>query len=137
MRNRRSLFLFLLCEELLEHCTRENKTIAEIMLENEKTWASEAEVKKHILEIWQVMKELGAKGLRNRRGFARRFGSKAPCSGSSQEIRIAARRSFFCFLIGLLYLPLLSMKRTLRVGALSQRQPMAQRELFPQHCIII
>lgn len=41
--------------ELLEHCQREHKTIAEIMLANEKTWRTEAEITERVALIWQVM----------------------------------------------------------------------------------
>jgi len=53
---------FLTCDELLAHCDRENKTIAEIMLENEKAWRSEEEIRAGILKIWNVMKDSVQRG---------------------------------------------------------------------------
>lgn len=50
-----SPFPFDTAEELLVHCTREKKTIAELIMENEKAWRSEDEVKEGILKIWKVM----------------------------------------------------------------------------------
>lgn len=47
---------FKTAQELLEHCQKHNKTIAEIMLVNEQVWRSEAEVKEGLLKIWGVMK---------------------------------------------------------------------------------
>lgn len=47
---------FKTAEELLTLCRENNFTIPELMMENEKTWRSEAEVKSGLLNIWQVMK---------------------------------------------------------------------------------
>ncbi|MDQ0092289.1 L-serine ammonia-lyase [Paeniglutamicibacter psychrophenolicus] len=41
--------------QLLAHCSTENKSIAQIMLANELTWRSEAELRGQLLEIWAVM----------------------------------------------------------------------------------
>src|SRR5690606_32552805 len=41
--------------ELLEYCKNENKNIWEIVLENEKSLRSEAEINKGLKEIWNVM----------------------------------------------------------------------------------
>lgn len=49
-------------EELLEMCKRDGKSIAQIMLENECSRLSEAEVRRKILEIWQVMKDSVERG---------------------------------------------------------------------------
>lgn len=43
--------------QLLAHCERQNMSIAEIMMENEKTWRSEADIKKGLMNIWDVMKK--------------------------------------------------------------------------------
>lgn len=53
---------FTTAEELLAHCRHEGKTISEIMLENEKTWASEAEIRQGILQIWNVMQAAVKRG---------------------------------------------------------------------------
>ncbi|MES2121918.1 MAG: L-serine ammonia-lyase [Chlamydiota bacterium] len=54
---------FQTCEELLRHCEENHFTIAELVLENEKTWKTEAEIRKGILHIWNVMKESVSRGL--------------------------------------------------------------------------
>ncbi|NGX59779.1 MAG: L-serine dehydratase 1 [Chlamydiae bacterium] len=55
-------FPFATCEELLAHCNRENKTIAQVMLENEKIWRSEEEIREGILNIWDVMEDSVERG---------------------------------------------------------------------------
>ncbi|MBV1775950.1 L-serine ammonia-lyase [Burkholderiaceae bacterium DAT-1] len=50
--------------ELLALCERHGKTISQIMLENELTWRSEAEVRTQLLEIWSVMKRCVERGCR-------------------------------------------------------------------------
>jgi L-serine dehydratase len=54
---------FQTCEQLLEHCRDQKMTIAEIMMENEKVWRSEEQIRKGILQIWQVMKDCVQRGL--------------------------------------------------------------------------
>lgn len=49
-------FPFTTCSELLEHCQLQGKMIYEIMLENEKLWREEPEIREGILRIWNVMK---------------------------------------------------------------------------------
>ena len=44
-------------EELLEMCEANNLSISELMMENEKAWRSEEEIREGILHLWQVMKE--------------------------------------------------------------------------------
>lgn len=48
--------------ELLNHCEEQNLSIHEIVLENEKTWRSEDEVKQGVLDIWKVMQECIQRG---------------------------------------------------------------------------
>jgi L-serine dehydratase len=55
-------FLFRNCEQLLAYCRREGKTISEIMLANEMVHRSESEVRRKILEIWQVMQDAVQRG---------------------------------------------------------------------------
>ncbi len=43
--------------ELLAHCDATGKSISAIMMENEKTWRTEEEVRSQLLHMWQVMKE--------------------------------------------------------------------------------
>ncbi len=54
---------FQTCEELLQHCRDANLSIAEIVMENEKTWRSENEIRSGILKIWQVMQDCVARGI--------------------------------------------------------------------------
>ena len=51
-------------DELLALCAAAGKTIAEIMLENEKVWRSEAEIRTGLLTIWQAMQDCLARGIR-------------------------------------------------------------------------
>src|SRR5579872_1495252 len=46
---------FKTCEELLAHCNWSGLRIDEVVLENEKVWRSEEEIRKGILHIWSVM----------------------------------------------------------------------------------
>ncbi len=54
---------FQTCEELLQHCRDEGKSIAEIVLANELTWRSEEQVRSGILRIWNVMRECVKRGI--------------------------------------------------------------------------
>ena len=51
-------------DELLALCAGAGKSIAEIMLENEKVWRSESEIRAGLLTIWQAMQECLARGIR-------------------------------------------------------------------------
>ncbi|HNR92002.1 MAG TPA: L-serine ammonia-lyase [Dokdonella sp.] len=51
-------------DELLERCEANGLSIAGVMLENEKVWRSEAEVRAGLLAIWAAMKGCVARGLR-------------------------------------------------------------------------
>lgn len=53
---------FKTCEELLAHCNRAGLTIHEVVMENEKTWRSEDEVREGILRIWKVMQDSVKRG---------------------------------------------------------------------------
>lgn len=55
-------FPFITSEELLSHCQKNQMTIAEIVMENEKTWRSEIEIQEGLLNIWNVMKECVERG---------------------------------------------------------------------------
>ncbi len=70
-------------DELLALCDRHNLRISDIMLENEKAWRSEADIREGLLEIWQVMQTCVDNGCRNRgvlpschRAKCRDFGSR-------------------------------------------------------------
>ncbi len=43
--------------QLLQRCVETNSSISSVMLENEKIWRSESEIKTGLLEIWGVMQE--------------------------------------------------------------------------------
>jgi L-serine dehydratase len=50
--------------ELLKLCQESGKTIAELMLENEKVWRPEAEVRSGLLHIWSAMQRCVERGCR-------------------------------------------------------------------------
>ena len=54
---------FQTCEDLLHHCRENQMTIAQVMMENEKSWRSEEQIREGILKIWQVMKDCVARGI--------------------------------------------------------------------------
>jgi L-serine dehydratase len=49
-------------DELLALCGKHNVTIAQLMMENEKAWRSEVEVRAGLLRIWQVMQDCVTRG---------------------------------------------------------------------------
>ncbi len=49
-------------EELVALCTKHKLSISDLMLENEKAWRSEAEIKQGLLEIWQAMRDCVNRG---------------------------------------------------------------------------
>lgn len=51
--------------ELLQLCKAHQLSISQLMLENEKFWRSEAEIRIKIMQIWQVMQECIQNGLKN------------------------------------------------------------------------
>ncbi len=51
-------------DELLARCEESGLSIAGVMLENEKVWRSEAEIRAGLLAIWEAMKGCVARGLR-------------------------------------------------------------------------
>jgi L-serine dehydratase len=55
---------FKTADELLSICSREKMSIAEVMMANEKTWRSESEIRKGLLNIWSVMKNCVERGCR-------------------------------------------------------------------------
>ncbi|MBW8075034.1 MULTISPECIES: L-serine ammonia-lyase [Metallibacterium] len=50
--------------ELLAHCAREGKSIAQLMLANECVWRDAAEVRTGLQKLWQAMQDCVARGLR-------------------------------------------------------------------------
>ncbi len=48
---------FSTADELLQICSREGMSISDVMLANELTWRSEAELREQLLGLWAVMKE--------------------------------------------------------------------------------
>src|SRR5690348_8330301 len=51
-------------DELLKFCEESGKTIAGIMLANEKVWRSEADIRSGLLTIWHAMQGCVARGMR-------------------------------------------------------------------------
>jgi L-serine dehydratase len=50
-------------DELLAICRDEGLRIADVMMENEKAWRSEAEIRDGLLTIWQAMQECVERGI--------------------------------------------------------------------------
>ncbi len=55
---------FQTAKELINHCDEQNMTIAEIVMENEKSWRSVPEIISGLLNIWDVMQECIDRGCR-------------------------------------------------------------------------
>lgn len=56
---------FTTAAQLLQRCQETNSNISGVMLENEKVWRSEAEIKYELLKIWEVMQECVQSGCKN------------------------------------------------------------------------
>ena len=56
---------FLSAVDLLIHCARCDMSISDIILENEKTWRTEAEIRSGLLAIWKTMRSCVNNGCRN------------------------------------------------------------------------
>ena len=56
---------FLSAVNLLIHCANQNMRISDIMMENEKVWRDEDEIRAGLLKIWKVMKTCVNNGCRN------------------------------------------------------------------------
>lgn len=54
---------FKTADGLLKLCKEHNKPISELMLNNEKAWLSEAEIRKNLLAIWHVMQACVERGI--------------------------------------------------------------------------
>ncbi len=50
-------------EQLLTHCREQQKSIAQVVLENEKSWRSEEEIGQQLDAIWQAMQQCVERGL--------------------------------------------------------------------------
>lgn len=55
-------FVFRSGDELLALCARHGLTVSQLMLENEKTWRTEAQIRSGLLLIWSVMQECVRRG---------------------------------------------------------------------------
>jgi L-serine dehydratase len=51
--------------DLLLHCSRHDMSISDVMMANEKSWRSEAEIRGGLLGIWKVMRTCVKNGCRN------------------------------------------------------------------------
>ncbi|MCP4878147.1 MAG: L-serine ammonia-lyase [Gammaproteobacteria bacterium] len=56
---------FLSAVDLLIHCANHDISISDVMMENEKTWRSEKEIRQGLLGIWKVMRDCVSNGCRN------------------------------------------------------------------------
>ena len=56
---------FLSAVSLLIHCANNNMRVSDVMMENEKVWRSEAEIRSGLLKIWKVMQTCVKNGYRN------------------------------------------------------------------------
>jgi L-serine dehydratase len=56
---------FLSAVNLLIHCANHDMSISDLMMANEKTWRSEAEIRSGLLAIWKVMRTCVNNGCRN------------------------------------------------------------------------
>ena len=56
---------FLSAVDLLIHCANHDLSISDVMMENEKTWRSEAEIQQGLLEIWKTMRSCVKNGCHN------------------------------------------------------------------------
>lgn len=57
-------FEFNTAEELLRLCKQHNMSISELMLENEKVWRSEADIRSGLCRIWEAMNDCVENGLK-------------------------------------------------------------------------
>jgi L-serine dehydratase len=53
-------------DELLKFCEASGKTIAQVMMENEKVWRGEAQIRSGLLTIWTAMQDCVARGIREK-----------------------------------------------------------------------
>jgi len=74
-------------EELLKFCEQSGKTIAGVMLENEKSWRSEAEIRAGLLTIWRAMQACVARGVREGGTLPGGLHVKRRASAMAQELR--------------------------------------------------
>jgi L-serine dehydratase len=51
-------------DELLKLCDESGKSIAQVMLDNEKAWRNEADIRSGLLTIWKAMQDCVARGMR-------------------------------------------------------------------------
>ena len=56
---------FLSAVELLAHCSEHGLSISDVMLENEKIWRTEEDIRAGLLQIWKVMRTCVQNGCRN------------------------------------------------------------------------
>ncbi len=67
--------------ELLRLCRTHGLSISQLMLENEKAWRPEAEIRAGLLEIWRVMQDCVRRGCTRGRGPAGRAQDPPPGGG--------------------------------------------------------
>ncbi|WP_257308308.1 L-serine ammonia-lyase [Geothrix fuzhouensis] len=57
-------FPFHTAKDLLDHCRRQNLTVSQVMLANERTWRSENAIQSGLQELWSVMQACVRRGCR-------------------------------------------------------------------------
>ncbi|MBL4827641.1 MAG: L-serine ammonia-lyase [Spongiibacteraceae bacterium] len=62
---RELVYPFDTAEQLLSLCQRNQKSISEIMWENEKSWRTQEETQAGLMQLWQVMQDCVNRGIRN------------------------------------------------------------------------
>ena len=84
--------------QLLELCSEHGMSISSIMLANEKSWRTEEEIRRDLLNIWDVMKQCVANGIANEgilpgglkvKRRARDLHRKLSCEGDAQPGTLA------------------------------------------------
>ena len=73
---------FSTADELLEICRREDMSISDVMLANELTWRTEAELRAKLLDLWAVMRDCVRERLHRGGHPARRAERDAPRPGA-------------------------------------------------------
>ncbi|MCE7902164.1 MAG: L-serine ammonia-lyase [Gammaproteobacteria bacterium PRO9] len=76
-------------DELLERCAAAGIGIATAMIENEKTWRPEAEVREGLMTIWRAMQDCTERGMRNSGTLP--GGLKVPRRAPAMHADLAAR----------------------------------------------
>jgi len=74
-------------DELMALCEQHDTSIAQLMLENEKVWRSESEIRSGLLAIWNAMQDCVARGLRSPGELPGRLHVKRRAPAMCSELR--------------------------------------------------